>query len=1168
MAERELQLKIALARAGLSQDAAGAATTIQNALQGIEAQVGVDKQKLEAELKAVEAFTRGAFDEIPVGFKVDKEGKLRNELGQFVETTKRQIEVGLQGIEVDLALDDRGVKLAEQALGELADEAVQAARQAKFLKEAYNLSDREIEQVIGKMNQLERETEQAKKEAGGLNAALAGLAGGAAFAVIDKLTEAVGRAGEAFVQFIGNAARLGIEAEQSQVAFSTILGSASEAEAVLKSLTDFAANTPFNFTGVRDAAQQLLAFNFDAEELEPTLTRLGDVAAGVGTDFNELSTIYGKARVQGRLFAEDINQLTERGIPIIGELAKQFGVTESEVKGLVESGQVGFEELETAFVSLTSEGGKFFNLMAAQSETFGGQISNLQDRVDQFSIKLFEAFSPALGAGLETLNAILEEVGEQSDGLDAITEAATRLGNALQQEPELVEKLAAAAADVFDELIDQIAGLIDGITELVSSESTVDSFTQRLAALGDTIELLGLAARFVLALVDGFAALEQQGQKIPIIGGYISGLINPIGTLTGYVQGLKDLATETLGQLGTNLIRLAGLLDNLPGFDDLAASARSLGQDLEGVGTNAAESLSTGIGEALTEANQALQAGSDQLTAPKIPTPEPPEAPDLKGIAAAYRQLTTELDVEQAKQRATLLEGGATQEEVATQEQTFLQQRIDQASTQLEKLRALNADTLSAEDAQALQDQILSIEKQAAGDRATLAQAKTKAAEDAAQAEIDAAKDAADATTTTTEQGEADKQAAIQETGKTAEEVAKERAKAAEDARKAEIAAAKDAAAAQEELASIALDREQARLDAADRVAEAYDRQSQILDSQLSLFDAQASLTNALFDSREGRLNDILKDEEASDSERKKAARDLIQLTEDRAKAEKRQLEQRQQLERQQLELQQAAAALADQRRIKEEEFALKKLALQRLELENEARIAALEGDPAALEIANAKLAALDEQAALQQDIIASAQQDAALNQQLREGERRNLLTQQQQEDVELAGRQADEAQGLTTQFDDYAFADRLAEQLANRTQRNERTEANQASSFLEEALKGGKALPVVFENPATNQPLPAGIAPNPDIEAMGGAANSIDLNQQATQGRELAMRMAEQVSHYLPKIHQAALTIEANLKAVANNPRSISVSSESPFRDLSRVLREVTDLETGGTNV
>jgi tape measure domain-containing protein len=85
-----------------------------------------------------------------------------------------------------------------------------------------------------------------------------------------------------------------------------------------------------------------------------TLARIGDVSAGVQAPVNELAELYGKARVQGRLFAEDINQPTGRGIPIIGELAKPFGVSDSEVKKLIESGQVSFPAIEQAFIDSNS----------------------------------------------------------------------------------------------------------------------------------------------------------------------------------------------------------------------------------------------------------------------------------------------------------------------------------------------------------------------------------------------------------------------------------------------------------------------------------------------------------------------------------------------------------------------------------------------------------------------------------------------------------------------------------------------------------------------------------------------------------------------------------------------------------------------------------------------
>jgi hypothetical protein len=101
------------------------------------------------------------------------------------------------------------------------------------------------------------------------------------------------------------------------------------------------------------------------------------------------------------LFAEDINQLTGRGIPIIQELARQFGVSDSQVKKLVESGQVGFPAIERAFVDMTSEGGKFAGMMAQQSRTTKGLFSTLKDTVNgvflTLGIPLNDALRPMLG---------------------------------------------------------------------------------------------------------------------------------------------------------------------------------------------------------------------------------------------------------------------------------------------------------------------------------------------------------------------------------------------------------------------------------------------------------------------------------------------------------------------------------------------------------------------------------------------------------------------------------------------------------------------------------------------------------------------------------------------------------------------------------------------------
>lgn len=179
----------------------------------------------------------------------------------------------------------------------------------------------------------------------------------------------------------GASLKLASDFEQTQVAFTTMLGDADKAKTLFNELRDFSASTPFEFPEIRDAGRSLLAFGVSAEDVTESLRRIGDISAGVGAPVGEIAELYGKAKVQGRLFAEDINQFQGRGIPILQNLAAVLGVSTSEVKNLVEKGKVGFPELEAAFQRMTNEGGQFAGMMEAQSQTLGGLFSTLKDNV-------------------------------------------------------------------------------------------------------------------------------------------------------------------------------------------------------------------------------------------------------------------------------------------------------------------------------------------------------------------------------------------------------------------------------------------------------------------------------------------------------------------------------------------------------------------------------------------------------------------------------------------------------------------------------------------------------------------------------------------------------------------------------------------------------------------
>ncbi|MFA5432302.1 MAG: hypothetical protein WC319_05450, partial [Candidatus Paceibacterota bacterium] len=93
-----------------------------------------------------------------------------------------------------------------------------------------------------------------------------------------------------------NAVKAAGEMEQTTVAFTTMLKSADKAETLLSELKVFAQTTPFEFNEIAQASKKLLAFGVNAEDIEKTLRRLGDVSSGIGAPISEIAELYGKAK--------------------------------------------------------------------------------------------------------------------------------------------------------------------------------------------------------------------------------------------------------------------------------------------------------------------------------------------------------------------------------------------------------------------------------------------------------------------------------------------------------------------------------------------------------------------------------------------------------------------------------------------------------------------------------------------------------------------------------------------------------------------------------------------------------------------------------------------------------------------------------------------------------
>ena len=206
--------------------------------------------------------------------------------------------------------------------------------------------------------------------------------------------------------------------QQLQVSLSTILQSKPKADELVAEIIQFASKTPFNLDDVAEGAKQLLAYGSSADKVVGELSMLGDVASGLQIPIGQLIYLYGTLRTQGRAMTVDIRQFAGRGIPIYEELAKVLGVSKEQVSELVKEGKVGFVEVEQAFKNMTSEGGKFANLMENSAGTWPQRLSNIEDtlfqKMNDFGNKYKEVFEFGIGSAedlVESLDDVISVMG-------------------------------------------------------------------------------------------------------------------------------------------------------------------------------------------------------------------------------------------------------------------------------------------------------------------------------------------------------------------------------------------------------------------------------------------------------------------------------------------------------------------------------------------------------------------------------------------------------------------------------------------------------------------------------------------------------------------------------------------------------------------------------------
>lgn len=228
------------------------------------------------------------------------------------------------------------------------------------------------------------------------------------------------------VNLVKNLVRITGEFEAQHVALRAILQDVSGADRIFYQLQELAVKSPFTFRNLTDYAKQLSAFSVPMNEIYDTTKRLADVSAGLGVDMSRIILAYGQIRSASFLRGQEVRQLTEAGIPVLQELAKQFSeiegrmISAGEVFDRISARQVPFEMIEKMFKDLTSAGGKFYQMQEVLAETVKGKVSNLQDAWEIMLSRIGDANSGTIKKAISTITEMLQNYETLIPALKAI----------------------------------------------------------------------------------------------------------------------------------------------------------------------------------------------------------------------------------------------------------------------------------------------------------------------------------------------------------------------------------------------------------------------------------------------------------------------------------------------------------------------------------------------------------------------------------------------------------------------------------------------------------------------------------------------------------------------------------------------------------------------------
>ena len=355
---------------------------------------------------------------------------------------------------------------------------------------------------------------------------------------------------------VGAITKIGAEAEQTSVAFTTLVGSETKAKGTPDEIAKFAAASPFGKLDLTENAKTMLNFGVETGRVLPLLKQLGDISGGNKDRLQSLSLVLGQVSAAGRLQGQDNLQFINAGFNPLQELAKMTGKSYAELQDKMSKGQITFENVTQAIRHATGAEGKFFGMMDKQSQTAAGKFATVLDIITQQAVDIYSKIQPLIS---KTLNLLIKIIPVISSGITKVInviEGVIEFVSRFKTEIGYLAAVVGVAAVVFNAHAIALTAYA-AVMGIVTAATRIWTGVQWLLNVAMSANPIGLIIIGIAALV---AAVVYCWNKF---AGFRAFILTMWDTLKGFGNIIKDYIINRFNEMLSGLGKLGEALRKL-----------------------------------------------------------------------------------------------------------------------------------------------------------------------------------------------------------------------------------------------------------------------------------------------------------------------------------------------------------------------------------------------------------------------------------------------------------------------------------------------------------------------------------------------------------------------------------------------------------------------------